>query len=723
MALTLSVLVSGAASAQLLSEWHFGSDNDLPVNSWPQGANLLELETSVEYLDGKGIRLTCEVQCGIGFRSDSLTSVDISAVRISVRSRHLGSSGTPMVANTGVDIRNGPNVWNPVEIAVQDDWQVTTSTIPVSGTVSQAWISFVSKGATDFQVDSITIESVTLGMTEDDEFANGSKIDTSSLELRSFADYALATKVWGLLKYYDARAYSGERLWDFEFIRLIHRLLESPNEKASEIIYRWQDSFGSPEYCAKCSTNSKAILVENDLSWIENDMLLGSDLSAVLRAIVDGYDSSKENYWVSQQPWTGQPVFSNEMPFDQFEVLDAGFRLLALARVWNLAEYWFPYKHLIDRNWEDVLGEYIPKFIAADSQLQFESALVELLAEFDDSHVVPLTTETRMRNWFGNYRLPFQLVFIENKLLISDVVDSSMAEKERQDFLNAELVEIDGESIPEIAHSIRILVSKSNERRYLRELAGIIVNRKNQTSRVTIVAGDDTLSRTLSLSDQWPGTHVADRDGEAFQNLTDEIGYLKISAADSDSIGTYLEGISQVSSLVIDARGYPNGILWSLAPHLISENLDFAHYSVPDFSRPGNFVRMEQTVMQPLEPNVNLPKVILANEYSQSAAEGHIMGFQATDRSIVVGSQTAGANGNVSRFAIPGGYYSRFSGIGVYYPNGRIMQRSGVLIDVWSEPTLEGFRSGRDEVLEDGLRVLLGASVSEDQIREIAKKR
>jgi hypothetical protein len=49
-------------------------------------------------------------------------------------------------------------------------------------------------------------------------------------------------------------------------------------------------------------------------------------------------------------------------------------------------------------------------------------------------------------------------------------------------------------------------------------------------------------------------------------------------------------------------------------------------------------------------------------------------------------------------------------GIGVFYPDKRPTQRIGIVPDVEVRPTIAGIRAGRDEVLEEGLRQILGRS-------------
>jgi C-terminal processing protease CtpA/Prc len=68
----------------------------------------------------------------------------------------------------------------------------------------------------------------------------------------------------------------------------------------------------------------------------------------------------------------------------------------------------------------------------------------------------------------------------------------------------------------------------------------------------------------------------------------------------------------------------------------------------------------------------------------------------------VIGSTTAGADGNVSTVPLPGNFSSYISGIGVFYPDNSPTQRVGIVPDIVVTPTIEGIRAGRDELIEEG---------------------
>jgi C-terminal processing protease CtpA/Prc len=76
------------------------------------------------------------------------------------------------------------------------------------------------------------------------------------------------------------------------------------------------------------------------------------------------------------------------------------------------------------------------------------------------------------------------------------------------------------------------------------------------------------------------------------------------------------------------------------------------------------------------------------------------MCFQTAGNTTIIGSQTAGADGNVSGVDYMKAFHSEFTGIGVYYPDKRETQRIGIIPDIEIKPTIKGIQEGKDEVLD-----------------------
>jgi hypothetical protein len=59
------------------------------------------------------------------------------------------------------------------------------------------------------------------------------------------------------------------------------------------------------------------------------------------------------------------------------------------------------------------------------------------------------------------------------------------------------------------------------------------------------------------------------------------------------------------------------------------------------------------------------------------------------------------------------------SGIGVFYPDKTATQRVGIKPNIEVRPTVAGIRAGRDEVLEEALRQILGRQVPASEIEKM----
>lgn len=90
---------------------------------------------------------------------------------------------------------------------------------------------------------------------------------------------------------------------------------------------------------------------------------------------------------------------------------------------------------------------------------------------------------------------------------------------------------------------------------------------------------------------------------------------------------------------------------------------------------------------------------------TQSHAEFSTMILQTFPNSKVIGSQTSGADGNVSKFNLAG-KPTVFTGLGVFYSDGRETQRIGIVPDIEVKPTIKGLQENRDEVLDRALEYI-----------------
>jgi C-terminal processing protease CtpA/Prc len=278
--------------------------------------------------------------------------------------------------------------------------------------------------------------------------------------------------------------------------------------------------------------------------------------------------------------------------------------------------------------------------------------------------------------------------------------------------LGDEIHSIDGISVESLIDSLSPFYPASNETTRLRDMARSLTYGSGPATIGGVGASgafDYSVSRAprteLDIGRAW--NH--ELPGPTFQMLDEGVAYLKLSsmvAADADS---YIQQAQSASVLVLDCRSYPTEMMVSvLGGHLVQGPEPFARLTRPDPSNPGAFVWKNPAVLTPSDPHFAGTVVILVDEITQSSAEYHAMAFRAAPDAIVVGSTTAGADGNVSRIPLPGDELAMISGLGVFYPDGTPTQRIGIVPDLVVRPTIAGIRENRDEVLEAGVSHALG---------------
>ncbi len=369
-----------------------------------------------------------------------------------------------------------------------------------------------------------------------------------------------------------------------------------------------------------------------------------------------------------------------------------------------MAEYFFPSVGLTDKNWNDVLCEYIPKFLASKS-VTWTTA--ELIAELSDTHSVMWPNPI-----YPDLKLPVELGFVEGKLIVTD--SRTIPDEEPVFEPGDEIISINGRVPDYFVERARRYIAASNESALLRDAARL-AQRVNDTI-VNIIVRRDGEEKGVVVSALASGSGSNSRtkqESSSYELLSDDVGYIKPDECKKSDHAMIMETFADTEAIIVDMRCYPIefGMFDFIGDYFIPHTTQHVTWTLPVFSLPGYYQKFPASM--PLSPvsssNSDYYKgcvVVLVDATTQSMGEYAVMAFQAAPDFIVVGSQTAGADGNVVELPLPRDIRTMFSGIGVYYPDGTNAQRAGIRIDHYIEPSVEGIRSGRDEILEKALEII-----------------
>lgn len=529
---------------------------------------------------------------------------------------------------------------------------------------------------------------------QDREFADSSGIKIDSCDAQTTQKLVRLCKIWGYLKYYHPAVAKGIYNWDFQLFRMMPQVLEASSKMEEEkILCDWIQKLGDVQSSENKQTISQdSVKMYPDISWIEDTGSLG-EISKHLLAI-SLTERNESHYYVNfeNQPC---PVFTHEGAYPLLDDPDTGYRLLALFRYWNVIEYYFPYKYLIGESWDDVLSRFIPLFVKANNRSEYIRVLHKLVASINDTHA-----NLRYTGRYAKNAIPVDVSFVEDKAVVVYNHTNDCQLKTGDILLN-----IDGETIHEIRDRRLPYISASNYPTKLRNLASELLATNKEKLYITYERDGKVFSDSITCPVR--GRWSSNKKNIPLCGHLPSSDYLYLYLG-SDIGGEIPEKID-TKGIIIDLRCYPSRKVKGYFDfkQLYPDSIEFAKFTVPSISQPGLFRFTDTyTVGEKNDEYFKGKKIILVNELTQSHAEFMAMKYRCAPNSVVIGSTTSGADGNVSNLYLPGNISTSFSGLGVYYPNGEETQRVGIVPDIVVKPTIKGIRKGQDEVLVKAIELI-----------------
>jgi C-terminal processing protease CtpA/Prc len=474
-------------------------------------------------------------------------------------------------------------------------------------------------------------------------------------------------------------------------------------EEFSLVLENWIDSLGEVKKITPISIPKDVEFFDKnfDLSWINNNKLFSSTLSKKLKFIEENRYQSNEKFGPN---FDG---FKNLKNYFDLDYNTKGSRILMVFAYWNLVEYYFPYKYLMDQKWDITLDELLPLAVEAKDQKDFFIAMKKLTTKINDSHgyfygASKWTAESRF--------FPANCKIIDYKMVVNEIVGDSLAQAGNIK-IGSVITKINDRSIKELIEENRDLICASNEAVYLDKVAKAILISDSENVKVEFLK--DGKYETKSMI--WFNYHDSHRNEfkkgamkkkEKFKLLDNNIGYVNMGVIKVKDIPVMIEALRSTKAIVFDMRNYPNGTFNDIANFLNSQERKFAIYTYPYLNYLGRYMWTEGTMCGFENKDHYKGKVVvLLNEDSFSQSEWTAMCFQTAGNTTIIGSQTAGADGNVFGLNFKE-FHTAYSGVGVYYPDKRETQRIGIIPDIEIKPTIKGIQEGKDEVLDRAMQFI-----------------
>jgi C-terminal processing protease CtpA/Prc len=388
------------------------------------------------------------------------------------------------------------------------------------------------------------------------------------------------------------------------------------------------------------------------------------------------------------------------IPIDSLTGADEALRYADVVIAWNVFQHFYPYFDVVNVNWDNVLTKALVKASNDLKPEDFLKTLKWMVVQLKDGHGI-----VRLQDINDFVRFPFVIREIEGQLMIT--ATSINAEKDACFKQGDIITSINGESADQWFDRERKLASGTSQWKTAFSLSQLnygppgeqfkfVLNRPGESVRCTITRSKDT---DFQLKEPGP-----------IEEIREDIYYVDLSSASMDVINKKADTLASAKGLIFDQRGYPNrnhGVL----QYLSKDTLRSARWMIPQIIYPdqanvAGFDTSGRWTLPPKKPYFSGKKIFLMSKNTISYGES-VMGIvEHYDFAEIVGETSAGANGTVSSFVLPGGYNINFTGMKVVKHDYSQHHLVGIKPTVPVERTMEGVRKGKDEYLEKALELI-----------------
>ncbi|WP_192820530.1 S41 family peptidase [Rufibacter sp. LB8] len=566
-------------------------------------------------------------------------------------------------------------------------------------------------------------------------------------------------QIWGFLKYYHPASATGQLNADSLFLAQLPLVDSAQTQKQVNAVFKdLLNQIGVPntEKVAPQKDQPKgAFLLKNvDDHWRIKAKFLTSENRKLLDQIFERRFTGEQHQYtyVRNNPYGG--TMPNEPPYatPANENLPYELRMLALAKFKAFVDYLYPYRHLMDENWDAVAAQAIPLFAQCDTRQEYERLLLGLNARLQDTQAYSFFRQLQHKDkLFKNaYFPPFDYQIADRKIIVTNLIDEALCR--RSNIRRGDVIDmLDSVAVQTWVEALEQVLSVSNKQALWARVGewgdNLLFRSEDAVMAVTLTRGEEKINTTLRLMNptepakaKLVDTYFKKKQAAPTKKPTGvvyaakDIAYFKIddtfrmikdqtSEEDFRLMDSVFSKAVKGKGIIFDMRGEPDHsdfVFLYVFKKFGKENHYFARYYQLNPFQLGTYRWLSL-------PEVYYPKevtpedfiytgkvVILVDGRTQSIGEWHTMSLQRLfPGSITVGLQTAGADGDVKRLVLPGNYTVSLSGNAVFYPNNSVTQRVGVRVDEEVVPTVKGVLSKKDEQLAKALELINGPAKKE----------
>ncbi|WP_343673182.1 hypothetical protein [Chitinophaga sp.] len=378
-------------------------------------------------------------------------------------------------------------------------------------------------------------------------------------------------------------------------------------------------------------------------------------------------------------------------------------RLGDIVIAWNIYRHFFPFWQDVPTKPEQLLLHAFTKAYEDKTPDDFKHTLQLMTAPLKDGHLwVVMKTDSAY-----NAMAPVTFSTANEQVVVKDVLDPDLqAIIKPGDIADS----INGKTAWQQVEEISRYHAGSTQRNLHQGLwklsfgypgsnMQMTLSRNNKRYRVLVNRSTTGFDEKVSLVQKLPTSGTAIASNIYYINLLEP----------ANKVDSLIRITANAKAILFDMRGYPGYDLFDIVlSHLVTEKVGSPgilydpQIIYPDFEK----VKYTPSVLDvsPRVPHLKARCYFLTDASIGSHPEYFLAFIKYHQLATIVGQSTAGIDGTINGFYLPGGYELTFTGIRVDGLPGH-HHLDGVTPDVIVNPSMPGIKAGKDEIYEAALKL------------------
>lgn len=380
---------------------------------------------------------------------------------------------------------------------------------------------------------------------------------------------------------------------------------------------------------------------------------------------------------------------------------DRATRLADVALSWSIFQHFYPYFDIVKVDWPAELRTALTAAATDKDEFAFLTTLRLMVAKLEDGHGGVYNPHEP-----GQSTLPVVFRWIENKVVIVNATTNIPNGPKPGDVV----LKIDGKPIDQaIADVERTISGATPQWKRFRAVEWLRTGANDSQATLEIVTGSQK-PRTVAIKRDDKSQSLDDPRPPMINEIRPSIFYVDIDRITDTDFKAALPKLVGAKGVIFDLRGYPR-VSPIVIQHLIDTPVQSARWNVPIITRPDRTGTIDYATdgrwdLKPEEPRLTGKIAFITDGRAISYAESYLGIIEAYKLAAIVGEPTAGTNGDVNPFNLPGGYTVYWTGMKVLKNDGSRHHGVGIKPTIPSSRTIQGVASGRDEQLEAAIKAV-----------------